>query len=238
MVTLDDVTRDVVYANRILDMENVVDAFGHVTCRHPDDPDKFIMSRSRAPGLIERSDIMEFHLDGEVIDQRDRVVYGERFIHGALLEARPDLTAVVHHHSHAVIPFGVTGVPIRPVLHMGAAIGAEVPVWDIRDNFGDTDMLVRNMDQGRDLAKTVGDGAVALMRGHGAVVGGRTVREAVMLSVYLQVNATLQAEAMKMGDPIYLSEGEIEKTTEVFYSDLSADRVWESLCARANVEGL
>ncbi|MDA0238399.1 MAG: class II aldolase/adducin family protein [Proteobacteria bacterium] len=238
MATLEESTRDVVYANRILDMENVVDAFGHVTCRHPDDPEKFIMSRSRAPGIIERSDIMEFRLGGEVIDQRDRVVYGERFIHGALMEARPDINAVVHHHSHAVIPFGVTGVPIRPILHMGAAIGPDVPVWDIRDNFGGTDMLVRNMDQGRDLAKAVGDGNVALMRGHGAVVGGRTVREAVMLSVYLQVNANLQAEAMKMGNPTYLSDEEIEKCTETFYSDLSADRVWEYFCARAQVEGL
>lgn len=238
MSDLDSAIQHVVYANRILDKEGVVDAYGHVTCRHPDNPEHYLMSRSRAPGLIERSDIMEFTLDSEVIDQQDRVVYGERFIHGALFEARPDINAVVHHHSHAVIPFGVTGVALKPILHMGAGIGLEVPIWDIRDNFGATDMLVRDMEQGRDLAKTVGGGNVALMRGHGAVVGGRTVKEAVMLSVYLQVNAQLQAEAMKMGDPTYLSEEEISKCTEVFYSDLSADRVWEYLCAKADVDGL
>lgn len=238
MASVEQAIETVVHANRILDKENVVDAYGHISMRHPDDPEKYLMSRSRAPGLIERSDILVFRLDGEAIDLQGRVVYGERFIHGALLEARPDLNAVVHHHSHAVIPFGVTGVPLRPLQHTGAGIGPHVPVWDIRDNFGDTDMLVRNMDQGRDLAKTVGSGKIALMRGHGAVVGGRTVKEAVMLSVYLQVAANLQAESMRMGDPIYLSDAEIEKATEVFYSDLSADRVWEYFCARAGVEGL
>jgi ribulose-5-phosphate 4-epimerase/fuculose-1-phosphate aldolase len=238
MSDLDAALQEIVYANRILDREGVVDAYGHITMRHPTNPERYLMSRSRAPGLIERSDILEFTIESEPIDLQDRVVYGERFIHGTLMEARPDINAVVHHHSHAVIPFGVTGVPLRPILHMGAGIGLDVPVWDIRDNFGATDMLVRNNEQGRDLAKTVGGGTVALMRGHGAVVVGRTVKEAVMLSVYLQVNAQLQAEAMKMGDPTYLDAEEVKRCTEVFYSDLSANRVWEYLTARAGVEGL
>lgn len=238
MSNLNEAIQTVVYANRILDCEGVVDAYGHVTCRHPGNPDHYLMSRSRAPGLIERGDIMEFTIEGEPLDQKDRVVYGERYIHGALLEARPDLNAVVHHHSHAVIPFGVTGIPLKPILHVGAGIGLEVPVWDIRDNFGGTDMLVRDMEQGRDLAKAVAGGNVALMRGHGAVVGGRTVKEAVMLSVYLQINAQLQAEAIRLGDPTYLNEEEVVKCKEMFYSDLSTNRVWEYFCDRAGVEGL
>ncbi len=91
--------RELVFANRILAREGVVDAFGHISLRHPDNPERYFMSRSRAPGLITVDDIMEFTLDGEAIDGRDRVPYGERPIHGGLYEMRPDVNSVVHNHA-------------------------------------------------------------------------------------------------------------------------------------------
>ena len=208
--------RDVVVANRILAHEGVVDAFGHVSVRHPDDAESYIMARSRAPALVTLDDIMVFSLDGEAVDLRGRTVYAERHIHGAIYENRPEVMSVVHNHSHAVIPFGVTRTPIRPLIHVGAAIGTEIPIWDIRDKFGDTNLLVVNMDQGRDLAACLGANRVALMRGHGCAVSGRTVQEAVMNSVYLQVNANLQTTAMAMGEIEYLSPGEMELCQDIF----------------------
>ena len=225
--------RDVVVANRILAHEGVVDAFGHVSVRHPDDAESYIMARSRAPALVTLDDIMVFSLDGEAVDLRGRTVYAERHIHGAIYENRPEVMSVVHNHSHAVIPFGVTRIPIRPLVHMGAAIGAEIPIWDIRDKFGDTNLLVVNMDQGRDLAACLGANRVALMRGHGCAVSGGTVQEAVMNSVYLQVNANLQTTAMAMGEIEYLSPREAELCAETFASDFSVERAWEYLRVRA-----
>ena len=225
--------RDVVVANRILAHEGVVDAFGHVSVRHPDDAESYIMARSRAPALVTLDDIMVFSLDGEAVDLRGRTVYAERHIHGAIYENRPEVMSVVHNHSHAVIPFGVTRTPIRPLIHVGAAIGTEIPIWDIRDKFGDTNLLVVNMDQGRDLAACLGANRVALMRGHGCAVSGRTVQEAVMTSFYLQVNAKLQTTAMAMGEVEYLSPGEMELCQDVFTRTRSIERGWDYFVTRA-----
>src|SRR5262249_38413295 len=160
----------------------------------------------------EKDDIMEFTLDGTPVDARSRVPYLERFIHGALYEVRPDVMSVVHNHSESVIPFGVTKTAkIKPIFHMGASIGHEVPVWDSHDHFGDTALLVENMEMGRDLAKMMGTRATALMRGHGATVVGRNIRHAVYISVYLEVNARLQKEAMDMGEVTFLTPGEVDK---------------------------
>ncbi len=159
MAKLDHLIEELVTANRILAREGVVDSFGHVSVRHPDNPQRYLLSRSRAPDCIETDDIMEFTLDGTPVDPRGRAPYLERFIHGALYEARPDVMSVVHNHSESVIPFGVTGKKIKPIFHMGASIGHEVPVWDSHDRFGDTALLVENMDMGRDLAKRIGAGA-------------------------------------------------------------------------------
>src|SRR6267142_1488526 len=168
---------ELVTANRILAREGVVDAFGHVSIRHPGVPDRYVMSRARAPECIEAGDVMEFTLDGAAIDPGGRQAYAERFIHGGVYESRPEIQAVVHHHSPSVIPFGVTGTPLRPVMHMCASIGTDVPIWDSRTTFGDTNLLVTNMDMARDLAAALGNRAVALMRGHGCVVAGRSLRE-------------------------------------------------------------
>lgn len=140
-----DELRELAIANRILAREGVVDAFGHVSIRNPQQSDRFLMSRSRSPELVTPDDLMEFALDGTPLDPRGRTPYSERFIHGAIYEARTDVASVIHNHSHAVIPYGITPVKLRPALHVGAAIGAEVRVWDIRRKFGDTDMLVVNM---------------------------------------------------------------------------------------------
>jgi len=214
MPKLDHVIEELVTANRILAREGVVDSFGHVSVRHPDNPQRYLLSRSRAPDCIESGDIMEFTLDGSAVDPRGRMPYLERFIHGALYEARPDVMSVVHNHSESVIPFGVTGKKIKPIFHMGASIGQEVPVWDSHDHFGDTALLVENMDMGRDLAKHIGAGATALMRGHGATVAGRDIRQAVFTSVYLEVNARLQKQAMEMGEVKFLTPGEVNKVAE------------------------
>jgi ribulose-5-phosphate 4-epimerase/fuculose-1-phosphate aldolase len=232
MARLDYLVEELVTANRILAREGVVDSFGHVSVRHPDNPRHYLLSRSRAPDCIENDDIMEFALDGAAVDAGGRAPYLERFIHGALYEARPDVMSVVHNHSESVIPFGVTGRKIKPIFHMGASIGHEVPVWDSHDHFGDTALLVENMDMGRDLAKLMGAGSTALMRGHGATVAGKTIRQAVYNSVYLEVNARLQKQAMDMGDIKFLTAGEVDKVASRTGS-YGINRAWENWCRRA-----
>jgi HCOMODA/2-hydroxy-3-carboxy-muconic semialdehyde decarboxylase len=175
---------------------------------------------------------MEFTLDGTPVDARGRNPYLERFIHGAMYEARSDVNSVVHNHSESVIPFGVSQKRIKPIFHMGASVGHEVPVWDIHDHFGDTSLLVENMDMGRDLAKTIGPKSTALMRGHGATVVGRNIRHAVYISVYLEVNARLQQQAMAMGDVKYLTKGEVDNVV-ARTADFGINRAWENWCRRA-----
>lgn len=230
--------RRLVAANRILAHENVVDAFGHVSVRDPRNAERYVMARSRSPELVEHADLMEFALDGAAVDARGRTAYGERMIHGAIYEARADVHAVIHNHSYAVLPFTIAPPRLRPVIHTAAIIGAEIPVWDIRDEFGDTDLLVRRMDQGRSLARALGTGTCALMRGHGAVVAARDVREAVMAAYYLQVNAQVQLQALELGAPKPLSDAEIAAAAETQRSPLALDRAWEYFCTRAGVEPL
>jgi ribulose-5-phosphate 4-epimerase/fuculose-1-phosphate aldolase len=229
---LDLVLEELVTANRILAREEVVDSFGHVSVRHPERPDRYLLSRARAPERIEAEDIMEFTLEGEPVDARDRKPYLERFIHGALYEARPDVQAVVHNHSPSVIPFGVTGTKLKPLLHMCASIGHNVPLWDSHDRFGDTALLVENMDMGRDLAKSLDKGRTALMRGHGAVVVGQTLRHAVFIAVYLELAAKLQMQAMPLGSIKYLTDGEVDKVINRT-GPYTIDRAWENWCRRA-----
>lgn len=226
-----------VAANRILYRENIVDGLGHVSIRHPDDSGRFVMSRSRAPGLVEFEDLMEFELDGTPVDARGRTAYGERVIHGCIMEAREEVNAVVHNHSPAVLPFAATRTPMRPIIHTVSIIGEEVPVWDIRDTFGrTTDMLVRSVEQGRDLAKGLGQCTCVLMRGHGATTTGKTLQEAVIAAIFLQLNAQVTLQASALGDPIALSPDEIAGHNAVLASPLAADRMWEYYCTRAGVE--
>jgi ribulose-5-phosphate 4-epimerase/fuculose-1-phosphate aldolase len=230
MATLDPLIRDLVIANRILAREDVVDAYGHVSVRNPDNARHFFLSRSIAPELVEPPDIVELDLDGQPVREEKRALYLERFIHAAILAARPEINAVVHAHAEDILPFGIAqATPLRPVIHSGSFIGANVPVWDIADRFGDTNLLVTNMEQGRDLAKCLGGNNVALMRGHGFASAGRSLIEVVRMSVYLPRNARALLRAKQLGGEIkYLAQGEIDARNRG-YSPYSAEtwRAWE-----------
>jgi len=205
---------ELVIANRILANEDVVDAYGHVSMRNPDAPERFFLAHSKSPALIEAADIVEHTLDGEALRQEARPLYLERFIHAAIYEARPEVMAVVHAHAEDVLPFSITRARLQPVIHSGAFIGAEVPVWDIAVRFGDrTNLLVTNLDQGRDLARTLASHNVALMRGHGFAAAARSLIDVVRMSVYLPRNARVQFKAMQLGKARPLSKGEIQART-------------------------
>ena len=201
---------DLVAANRILVDQGVLDGYGHVSVRHPADPQRYLMSRSIAPELVTAADVMEYDLDSNPVDARGRTNYLERFIHGEVYRARPDVRAVVHDHSPSVIPFGVSTAPLRPLYHMSAFLGGGVPVFDIKIASGQsTDMLVRNPALGKSLAQTLATRPVALMRGHGAVVVGASLPLVVFRAVYTELNARLQAHAMALGGPVtYLDDEE------------------------------
>ena len=234
-----DLRHDVALANRILAREGVVDAYGHVSRRHPDRPDRFLLSCSRSPELVVPSDLMEFKLDGEVADAADqRKPYLERYIHAAIYAARPEVISVVHNHSSALLPFTVTGTPLRPLIHTAGLIGATIPSWDIRDRFGDTNMLVANIEQGRDLARALGPNTIVLMRGHGCSVAAESLQEAVIAAVYAQLNATLQMNAAQLGDVKFLSDGEIRETGALLKVPNVRARVWEYLASRADQRNL
>jgi len=200
---------DVVAANHILYNQGIVDAFGHVSVRLS--ANRFLLSRSIAPAQVTAADIMEWDLDANPATADKRAGYRERFIHSEILRARPEIMSVVHCHAASLIPFGITGVPMRPVYHNSSFIGEGVPVFEIRATAGETDMLVGTPELGRALARTLGNKPAALMRGHGAVIVGRSLEESVARSVYLEVNARVQAQAMAMGERItYLSDEEVK----------------------------
>jgi ribulose-5-phosphate 4-epimerase/fuculose-1-phosphate aldolase len=203
--------RDLVVANRILAHENVVDAYGHVSVRHPDDPGRFLLATSIAPEMVEEAHIIEFNLDAAPVRDDGRPLYHERFIHAGIYEARPDVQAVVHAHAEDVLPFSISAVPLRPVIHSGSFMGAHVPVWDIADRFGpDTNMLVTNLEQARDLACCLGPANVVLMRGHGFSAAARSLIEAVRMAVYVPRNARVLTSALRLGGDIKpLHDGEI-----------------------------
>jgi ribulose-5-phosphate 4-epimerase/fuculose-1-phosphate aldolase len=235
-MSIADLLRDLVTANRILAHEGVVDAYGHISLRHPERADRFFLSGSRSPELVTQDDLIEYDLDCNPIDQRGRAQYTERPIHGAIYRLRPDVLSVIHNHAYEVIPFTIAqGVKLRPLLHTASGIGAEIPVWDIRHRFGDTNMLVTTLPQGDDLAATLGANRVALMRGHGAVVAGESIQDAVHTAVFLKVNAQIQSEAMRMAEDIeYLSDGEV---AEMQRSRTGHGRAWEYWARRAGVTG-
>jgi ribulose-5-phosphate 4-epimerase/fuculose-1-phosphate aldolase len=243
MSEVDLAIRDLVIANRILAHEKVVDAYGHVSLRHPLNPEHYLLSWSRSPEQIEAGDIVEYTLDGEPASGDKRPPYLERFIHGAIYAARPDVHAVVHAHSEEVLPFSISTTKLRPVIHDGAFIGAEVPVWDIADKFGhDTNLLVSNMAQGRDLARRLGANSMALMRGHGFAAAAASLYEVVRLSVYAPRNAHVLQAALLMGGKIKpLSKGEIAARVDgpaLKPNTPAALRAWAYWAQRAGVADL
>ncbi len=216
---------DIVVGSRILADFGVLDGFGHVSARHPANPNHFIMSRSLAPALVTADDMMEYDLDGNPVDARGRSVFLERFIHAEIYRARPDVMSVVHTHSPGVIPFSVSNVPLRAMYHNPSFLALGVPVWDIRKDFGDTNMLVGNSAIAKSLAAALGDKPVVLMRGHGDVTVGPTVKMAVFRAYYTDVNAKLQAQALALGgEPNYLTPGEGEKADKTNFAVI--DRIW------------
>ena len=230
MSSIDTLISDLVIANRILAKEDVVDAYGHVSLRHPDKPDHFLIARSVAPELVTAEDIVELGLGGQPVREETRTLYLERFIHAAIYEQRPEVNAVVHAHAEDILPFGIAkAMPLKPVIHSGSFIGANVPVWDIADKFGDTNVLVTNMAQARDLGKCLAKNNVALMRGHGFAAAARSLIEVVRMSVYLPRNARALMRAKQLGGRIkYLSQGEIDARNRG-YSPYSTEtwRAWE-----------
>ena len=219
------VLEDMVVGSRILADFGVLDGFGHVSARHPTNPNRFIMARSLAPALVTADDMMEFDLDGNPIDARGRAVFLERFIHAEIYRARPDVMSVVHTHSPGVIPFSVSKVPLGAMYHNPSFLAVGVPVWDIRKDFGDTNMLVSSSAIGKSLAAALGDKPVVLMRGHGDVTVGPTVKMAVFRAYYTDVNAKLQSQALALGgEPDYLTPGEGEKADKTNFAVI--DRIW------------
>ncbi len=240
MNELDQARRDLVIANRILAREEVVDAYGHVSMRHPKDPGRYLLSWSRSPELVESDDIVEFTLDGKPVKDDGRPPYLERFIHGAIYEARPEVQAVIHSHAEDLLAYGVTKAKLVPIIHSGSIIGTDVPVWDIAEKFGrSTNLLVRNMEQGRDLAQHLGGNRLALMRGHGFAAAGRSLMDAVRIGVYAPKNARVLTTAMRLGEPMPLYPGEIEARTDLFNPNTAEMwRAWEYWARRAGVADL
>jgi ribulose-5-phosphate 4-epimerase/fuculose-1-phosphate aldolase len=220
------VLEDLALANHILVNQGVLDGFGHISVRHPHQPNGFFIARSMAPALVEVADIVEVDLDGNVHDAQGRRTYVERFIHSAIYKARPDVMSVIHSHSPAVIPFGVTGARLRPICHMSGFLGAVTPVFDIRHSAGEsTDLLISSQALGEALATTLGKANVALMRGHGSVTVGTSIKQAVYRGVYTESNARLQSEAMRFGEITFLTDGEAQATSAM--NDQHLDRPWE-----------
>jgi HCOMODA/2-hydroxy-3-carboxy-muconic semialdehyde decarboxylase len=216
-------------ANRILVRQGVLDAFGHVSVRHPQRPDRFLLARNMAPASVTPADVQELDFEGNVIGS-DANPYLERFIHGAILRERPDAMSVVHSHSPAVIPFSVAkGVALRAVSHMGSFLGEATPLFEIRDVAGDgSDLLVRDDALGRALARSLAGGPAVLMRGHGITVVGASLREAVFRAVYAEFNARIQADALKLGPVTFLTPREAAASAASNASQI--DRAWNVWC--------
>jgi len=218
---------DLVAANRILADQGVLDGYGHVSARHEQDPGRYLLSRSLAPELVTAGDIMEYDLDSRPLDPRGRAAYLERYIHGEVYRVRPDVKAIVHHHAPSVIPFGASTVPLRPLYHMAAFLGGGVPVFDIRAAAGGpTDMLVSSAALGQALARALGEHPAVLMRGHGAVVVGASLPQAVARSVYMEIDARVAAQAIALGGEVrYLDPEEARRAQAVVEATLG--RPWE-----------
>jgi ribulose-5-phosphate 4-epimerase/fuculose-1-phosphate aldolase len=232
---------DLVAANRILYRQGVVDGFGHVSVRHPTRPDRFLLSAAKAPGRVTAEDIIEFDLDGKPIDGRNRPIYSERFIHSEAYKARPDVNAVVHSHSPAVVPFSVTQVPLRPIHNTASFLAAGVPVFEMRKVAGMTNNLVTDSARGKALIDVLGDRPVALLRGHGNVVVGPDLRRTVSRAIYTEVNARMLLQAVMLGGPItYIDPEEsklIESGREARMSGHGVDRTWQMWLEEASRGG-
>ena len=231
---------DLVCANHILYVEGVVDGFGHVSVRHDNRDDRFLLACGVAPATVTADDIVEIDYDGTVQDVAGRRSYIERFIHSEIYKSRPDVMAIVHSHSPAIIPFGITRATLKPVCHMSGFLGFSTPVFEIRDSAGDdNDMLVKTAKLGKALAQSLGNYAFALMRGHGSVTVADSIKLVVARSIWAEMNAKLQTESMRLaqitGDNSvnYLTPGEARGSMTI--NETVVDRPWDFWKAKARV---
>lgn len=215
---------DLVVANRVLYAKGIVDGLGHVSARHDKDPSMYVLAAERAPALVTKDDLAIYDLDSNALTLQERRGYIERYIHGEIYKARPDVTSVIHCHTPSLVTFCVCQVPLRPLYHMSGFLGQGVGRFEARETFGMTDMLVSSPAMGRELAKSLGKRAVVLMRGHGATMAGVSIRHTVYRAIYTALNATMQMDAMRLGDVTYLSEEEAAKAMAT--TDKVVDRSW------------
>jgi HCOMODA/2-hydroxy-3-carboxy-muconic semialdehyde decarboxylase len=206
--------------------------------RHPTDPNRYLMSRSRGPELVQPEDILEFTLDSQPVKPPTARLYGERVIHGEIYKARPEVTAVCHHHAPSILPFCISGVALKPVFHLGATMGDEVPFWDSRDEFGNTSLIVAKPEEGASLARALGSHWTVLMRRHGAAVAGRTLEELTFRTIYTARNAAMQIQAHSLGAVSPLTAEETELAGSYNLQPGPVNRAWEYWSVRLDkVEG-
>ncbi len=223
-----DAARDLLArANRMIANEGVLDAFGHVTMRHPADPGRYLMSYSRGPELVQAEDILEFTLDSQIVKPVEMRLYGERVIHGEIYKARPEVMAVCHHHAPSTLPFCISGMELKAVYHLGATLGAKVPFWDSRDDFGDTNLIVAKPEEGASLARALGANWIVLMRRHGATVAGTTLEELTFRTIYTARNAAMQIQAHGLGNVSPLTATETDLAGEYNLRPGPVARAWE-----------
>jgi ribulose-5-phosphate 4-epimerase/fuculose-1-phosphate aldolase len=224
---LDEARVQLARANRMLANEGVLDAFGHVSLRHPTDPKRYLLSRSRGPELVQPEDILEFNLDSEPLKPPTARLYSERVIHGEIFKARPEVMAVCHHHAPSILPFCVSGAVMKPINHLGATMGLKIPVWDSRDEFGNTNLLVAKPEEGASLARALGPNWTVLMRRHGATVAGKTLEELTFRTVYTARNAAMQIQAHALGFVSPLNAAETALAGEYNLRPGPVARAWE-----------
>jgi len=226
--TLAEVRQELALANRIVANEGVIDAFGHVSMRHPDDPGRYLLSRSRAPELVTADDFIEYDLESQPARDPGVGQYSERVIHGEIYKARPEVMAVCHHHCPAFMPLIATGADYAPIFHLGAVGGVKPPYWDQHDEFGDTNMLVVKPEEGASLARALGKHWMVLMRRHGVTVAGTSVRDCVFRSVFSARNAEYQVRAMTIGGNVAsLTPGEAQLAGQISAKTTGLTRSWE-----------
>lgn len=228
---------DVAAANRILAYEGVLDAFGHVSVRHPDHPDCYLLSRSRAPELVGPSDVITYRLDSTPVEATDAAQYSERVIHGEIYKARPDVMAICHHHAEAFMPFVITGRDYVPVFHLGASGGDKPPFWDQRAEFGDTNLLVVKPEEGASLARALAANNMVLMLNHGVTAVGTSVQDLVFRCYYSCRNAEFQTRAADFGPIRPLSAGEIAAAAKIATGTTGQARAWERWIVRLERRG-
>jgi ribulose-5-phosphate 4-epimerase/fuculose-1-phosphate aldolase len=236
---LAEARQELATANRVLANEGVLDAFGHISMRHPTNPNRYLISRYGAAELMMPADILELTLDSKPVVPTSARMFSELVIHGAIYQARPDVHSVCHHHATPVLPYCITGVELVPVMHLGASLGGKVPFWDSRDEFGDTPLVVTKPEEGASLARALGPHWMVLLRRHGATLAGRSLHECVFRSIYTCRNAELQSRAMGIGSISTLSDGEAQMCSSHSLTPRTLGRAWEYWSFRlAKVEAM